>query len=359
MLVSIIVPVYNAEPFLSKCVISLLNQTHRDIEIILINDGSTDKSLNICKHFASLDKRVKIKDQQNQGQSVARNLGINISKGEYIMFVDADDFCEPDIVSSLVATIKPKQIGLAICSYTSHLFDNDVELRSNCLKIEPGQKAVNDIFDLRTLDISNQRAKNSRNYEVSMIWGRLYTAEVIKKNNLQFNPLLSKFEDTEFNMVYLSHVENIFVLDRNLYHYHVGTAQGTQTISDKITTDLSEMINNSYKNIYKAFLGGRMDYLNFFYSYIFIGYLIRLFQVGSPVTFREALSEVKKVSKSEIFKNCMNYYYRPNDGSQLFPFFLKVNLFFPAALVAKIRLLKVFYSNKPIRQWCFSKDGKN
>ncbi len=356
MLVSIIVPIYNAEPFLSKCVTSLLNQTYRDIEIILINDGSTDKSFIICKHFAILDKRVNILDQQNQGPSVARNLAIDIAKGKYIMFVDADDFCEPDIVSSLVAAIEPEHVGLAICSYMSHLFDRDRELMSDCLKMESGQKAVEKITDLRTLDLSNHQAKSARTHEISTIWARLYITEVIKKNHLWFNTFSSKCEDIEFNMIYLSYIKNVFVLDKCLYHYHVSTIQSAQTISDKINTNWRGMINNSYNKIYSAFSGKKMDYLNFYYSYIFMGYLIRLFQVGSPVAFREALSEVEKVARSVIFKNCMNYYCRPSDGSRLFPFFLKVNLFFPAALVAKIRLLKVFYSNKPIRQWCFSRD---
>lgn len=352
MLISIVVPVYNAEPFLSKCVASLLNQTHRDIEVILINDGSTDKSLDICKNFTMIDKRVKTIAQKNQGQSVARNLGIDIAKGKYIMFADADDFCEHDIVSSLLKVIESKKVGLAICSYTSHLFDRNKELMSSCLKVD-SQKLIS-VKSL--LDFDVQSNYQVRNYEMSTIWGRLYIAEIIKKNNLRFNPLLSKFEDIEFNMLYLSHIDNIFILDRSLYHYHVSTS--SKTISDKINTGWFDMITSSYNKICNAFIGKKIDYLNFYYSSIFMGYLIRLFQVGSPVKFKEAVSEVKKVANSAIFKKCMKYYRRPDSGSRLFPFFLKLHLFFLAGLTAKIRMLKAFYGNKPIRKWCFSKNTK-
>ena len=353
MLVSIIVPIYNAEPFLSKCITSLSKQSHKDIEIILINDGSTDNSFNICKKFSTKDKRIKILNQKNKGQSAARNLGIDIAKGKYIMFVDADDFCELDMVSSLLEVIKMKHIELAICSYTSHLFDGNKELISNQLKMESGYKSAKDLMGLRIVNLSNHQEKISRDYEVASVWGRLYVAEIIEKNHLRFNPFLTKFEDMEFNMVYLSYIDGVFVLDKSLYHYHVGINK--QTISDKVTLDWGKMISKSYTKINNAFIGREPNYLNIYYSYIFIGYFIRLFQVGSPVTFSEALSEMKKVSRSIIFKDCMDCYYRSPGSSILFPFFLKLNLFFLAALVAKIRMLKVFYMNKPIRQWCFSK----
>ena len=115
------------------------------------------------------------------------------------------------------------------------------------------------------------------------------------------------------------------------------------------------MINDSYSNIYKAFAGKKIEYVDLFYSDVFMGYLIRLFQVGSPVNFIKAWSEVRKVSKSHIFKKCMKYYCRPSNGSRLFPFFLKLGMFFFASLLAKIRMLKTFYRNEPIRQWCFNK----
>ncbi|PFP29504.1 hypothetical protein COJ96_10170 [Bacillus sp. AFS073361] len=99
--ISIIVPVYNVEKYLDKCITSILNQTFRNFELIIINDGSNDKSGSICDKYANIDKRVKVIHQNNQGQAVARNKGLKISQGEYIGFVDSDDWINPDMYSSL------------------------------------------------------------------------------------------------------------------------------------------------------------------------------------------------------------------------------------------------------------------
>ena len=97
MLISIIVPVYNVEPYLNKCLDSIVNQTYKKLEIILIDDGSTDNSGLICDEYASKDNRIIVVHQKNKGLSAARNVGLNIAKGDYIAFVDSDDFIEKDM----------------------------------------------------------------------------------------------------------------------------------------------------------------------------------------------------------------------------------------------------------------------
>jgi glycosyltransferase involved in cell wall biosynthesis len=354
MLVSIIVPVYNAASFLLRCCNSLLNQTHANIEIILIDDGSIDDSPALCDHCTTLDDRVKTYHQKNMGASVARNVGIDFAQGEYLMFVDADDFVEPDIVLELVNALEKGNVEMAVCSYMSHLFDGENELAVNPLKVTPGHKTTKKIISLKTLDPSSPQAVRARAHEVCSVWGRLYVTDIIKQNNLQYCADLSKFEDIEFNMKYLSYIKEIFVLNRNLYHYRVSTPQSGHSVSDKIDTSWHAMINSSYSRIRDRFAERQTDYLQFVFAAVFMGYLIRLFQAGSPLSFKEALKEVKNVSKSTIFKECMTHYYRPKNGSRLVPFFLKINLSTSAAVVAKVRMLNAFYSNKPIRQWCFT-----
>ena len=102
ILVTVVVPVYNVEKYLKKCLDSLLSQTYHNIEIIVVNDGTTDKSLDIAKEVNSIDERVKIISQENQGLSEARNTGIRNAKGEYICFVDSDDFVHKDYVKLLL-----------------------------------------------------------------------------------------------------------------------------------------------------------------------------------------------------------------------------------------------------------------
>lgn len=104
-LISVIVPIYNREKFLDKCIESIVNQSYRNLEIILVNDGSTDNSLDICKKWADNDNRIKIIDKKNGGVSSARNAGLDLATGEYIGFVDGDDFIEEDMYSSLMSYI--------------------------------------------------------------------------------------------------------------------------------------------------------------------------------------------------------------------------------------------------------------
>ena len=98
-LVSIIVPVFNVEKYLSRCINSLVAQDYKQLEIILVNDGSTDSSMTICKEYEKKDNRIKIINQQNQGLSMARNAGLKLAHGKYICFVDSDDWVEKDYVS--------------------------------------------------------------------------------------------------------------------------------------------------------------------------------------------------------------------------------------------------------------------
>lgn len=119
-LISIIIPFYNSEQYLDKCLTSVIRQTYKNIEIILINDGSTDNSLKIANKFKCRDSRIKILSQKNKGQGAARNLGINQSTGEYISFVDADDYVSLDYIEYLYTLLEKTNFiaSLSICSYT-------------------------------------------------------------------------------------------------------------------------------------------------------------------------------------------------------------------------------------------------
>ena len=103
--ISIIVPIYNAEPFLAKCIESLINQDYSHLQIILVNDGSTDRSLEIAYEYAEKDKRIEVYTQTNQGQSIARNVGLKYAKGEYVSFVDADDYIDADFYTYMLMHI--------------------------------------------------------------------------------------------------------------------------------------------------------------------------------------------------------------------------------------------------------------
>src|SRR5699024_1725724 len=124
ILVSIVVPIFNSEKYLDETISSILSQTYKNIELILVNDGSTDRSLEICTNYEKTDERVFVVNQTNQGVSAARNKGIVYAKGEYIQFVDSDDIVDPRMTEKLVNKIL-KDSDLVICGYTKVLYINN------------------------------------------------------------------------------------------------------------------------------------------------------------------------------------------------------------------------------------------
>ena len=118
-LVSIIVPIFNVDKYLEKCIKSIINQTYRNLEIILINDGSTDNSYQICKKYSEQDSRIVLIDKQNGGSASAKNYGLKIAKGDYISFVDSDDFVELDMIEYMVNTIKKFNTDIVQCEFVN------------------------------------------------------------------------------------------------------------------------------------------------------------------------------------------------------------------------------------------------
>jgi glycosyltransferase involved in cell wall biosynthesis len=148
MLISVIVPVYNTAPYLSKCLDSILAQSHRDLEIILIDDGSEDNSGAICDEYAKKDRRIKAIHQANGGQSSARNAGLDIATGAYIAFVDSDDSIMPEMFSAMLAAIERENADLAICGVKlvdendREVFWNDEQIKNDVLDTGQALRAL-------------------------------------------------------------------------------------------------------------------------------------------------------------------------------------------------------------------------
>lgn len=207
---SIIIPIYNVQKYLPKCLDSLLNQTLTDIEIICINDGSTDNSLQILKNYANKDNRIKIITQQNQGVSVARNTGIDNATGEYVLFVDADDWLE-----------------LNTCEILS-------------------QSIVNKTFDLITFNAwivkQNQAQrgflKNKSNLINSEMWAICYNRTFLNQNKIRFPKNIKIAEDHVFKCQAIFGTDNILILDNYLYFYLADREYSASKVSSVIKDDI-------------------------------------------------------------------------------------------------------------------------
>ena len=215
-MVSIIVPVYNVEKCLGYCISSILNQTYRDIELILVNDGSTDQSLWICHNYKELDPRVKIIDIPNGGVGNARNRGMEVAAGEYILFVDSDDYIAPDMVEILYQKARLYKKDIVICAM------NIVELDGKTVK-QMKQYSFNAIGNEVVYDHMLFAEKLP-----TLVWksalmegpcNRLYSAEIIRQNELRFPTDTQYGEDFLFNLSYYSKCNGAVLLNKPYYYY--------------------------------------------------------------------------------------------------------------------------------------------
>lgn len=204
-IVSIIIPVYNTADYLENCLNSFLAQTYNNLEIICINDGSTDNSLSLLNHYASIDDRIVIIDQENKGVSVARNSGLDISKGEYIAFIDSDDWVDLNYIEILYSIAFENNSDIVSCS-----FSVESEISESGLRVKDSNKIVKsvDFIDFY---------KTRKGYP----WGTLIKKEIIK--DLRFRADVKKFEDELFwfELASRSGSNNygISVCNLDLYHY--------------------------------------------------------------------------------------------------------------------------------------------
>lgn len=208
--ISIIVPVYNAKKTLYRCINSLINQTYKNIEIICINDGSEDNSLDILQEFSSKDKRIKVFNQKNSGSAKARNMGLNNATGEYLMFCDADDWYENNTVELMTKTIIDKNTDLVMCN-------------CNVVDLANGEIQTAEYCSYNKLNLSGYKIIDRKNIDKInvVLWNKIFKASIIKEHLIQY-PVKYEHDDTIFLSKYLLFAKSYYGLDVNLYNYVVG-----------------------------------------------------------------------------------------------------------------------------------------
>lgn len=208
-LISVIVPVYNVEKYLRPCVDSILAQTYQNLEIILINDGSTDKSGQICDEYATKDKRVRVIHQANQGVSVARNAGLEGAKGQYIGFVDGDDWIDIETYQTAIGIVTKEQVDFIKWGYYKVLNDKQTPVQSfyprRIYRDLDRQYLISDI-------IKNDSINN-------FVVNCLFKKTTIENFSIRFLENLGQGEDLCFLVQYLLHADAAY-LDTNLYYYY-------------------------------------------------------------------------------------------------------------------------------------------
>lgn len=225
-LISIIIPVYETEQTIERCLVSLINQSYEHLEIILVDDGSTDQSGFLCDLYAEKDNRIKVIHQQNRGASDARNAGIRAANGDYIGFVDSDDWCERDMYRHLYQLSDEGKADVAICSFVFDKSDGRCFTESSTRIDRPL---------VLTRGQALQSIAGSRKFEKAgyNVWNKLFSHQLINENAILFNDELTYGEDAFFLVTAILAAQKIVYQPIPVYHY----CQNLKSLENQAITD--------------------------------------------------------------------------------------------------------------------------
>lgn len=214
VVVSIIMPIYNAEKYLKKSIESVLNQSLKDFELILVNDGSIDNSLEIINIYAKNDNRIKVIDKRNEGVSIARNIGIKVAMGEYIAFIDADDYIKVNMFEEMINYIKNTNSDIAMCNYIKDRLKDTVEVK---LPWKDGTVLNNDQIKLQLIPSLISGKKRIDDQIMGSVWRIVTKKNIIE--NVKFNKDIKIAEDLLFCIELFSRCEKMVVVEECFYFY--------------------------------------------------------------------------------------------------------------------------------------------
>lgn len=284
MTISVIIPVFNGEKTIGRCIESVIGQTYTDWELIIVDDGSKDETLNVCERYKNKDTRVHVISQSNKGVSAARNLGLNKAKGSYILFIDADDYVELQMFEVFISELQEKRYDV-ICFGLSKQYENGTIIKHE--KIE---------------EIKDKDKKYScySSQTFGYVWNKLYKKKIIDENKIVFNSSMKIFEDEVFNCNFFKYAEDILIMDHIFYHYiqYEGTKQATR----KVYLDILEQNNirfNAWIDLNDELAKKRIEQL----SYEACKDVILVFPyMKKGLDYKEIKGSLKKLRKSETYK---------------------------------------------------------
>lgn len=239
--VSIIVPVYNAEKHLSRCIDSILNQEYTDFELLLVNDGSTDSCAAICDSYAGKDSRIHVIHKENTGVSDSRNKAIDQARGTYLQFLDSDDWITPDATKLFVRAAEDHCCDLVIADFYRVVG----ERLSQKGDIEEDSVMTREEF-------ASHMMENPADFYYGVLWNKLYRREIVEKYRLRMDVTISWCEDFMFNLEYICHGESFYALQAPIYYY-VKTKGSLASQGSSITNivRMKLMVFEYYNNFYK------------------------------------------------------------------------------------------------------------
>jgi len=234
-LVSIIMPVYNAENFLKRSIESILNQKYYNFELIIVDDGSTDNSYQISKDYSSMDTRILVKSFDNSGPATARNRGLDLAKGEYLLFVDSDDYINSNTISTLVDEIESSKVDLVCAGHSDDYGDTKKNVSP-----EGFYGSFKDA--LYDFDILLSR------HTLQGPWAKIFRTKIIQENKLAFPENMVFGEDTMFVYKYIQHSHNVKIIENILYNHSIYDG----SLSRRSVNNIIEIYINLYSELQKT-----------------------------------------------------------------------------------------------------------
>lgn len=277
-IISVIMPIYNVEEYIRQGIESVLNQTYKKLEIILVDDGSKDTSGNICDEYAKKDNRIKVIHKENGGVSSARNAGINIATGKYIMFIDPDDFFENNACELLYNEIEDKDADYVMANYvyTNH----------------KGEKWGKTMFSVNNnFEVSMNDYKKALFVMNSVIWNKIFKRDFIEKHKLRFiEEILA--EDAVFSMYCYAYAEKGYYINDVVYNYR--QSRQSKSLSTKCTKDYFSKMNVAYKLILDVLeTTNNLGFYRFFCARIMPYFLCKIIDTDALKSDKELLDVLK------------------------------------------------------------------
>lgn len=252
MKISVIIPIYKVEPYLRKCLDSVVNQTYKNLEIILIDDGSPDNCGKICDEYAERDERIIVIHKENGGLSAARNDGLKLATGQWISFVDPDDWCELDMYEKSMSKAIETSADIVIFSPYQNSKHNEERIHAFSTDFVTEDRKIIAQLQLSALNECYTPFSQDHRWGQGLPWDKLYKSSVIRDNHLTFSEKVRANEDIIFNILAFQHVTRVAFFDSALYHWRMNPSSiGHKYTPDRAEVDLEiyqvmEDIGNAY-----------------------------------------------------------------------------------------------------------------
>lgn len=298
--VSIIVPVYNVERYLRQCLDSLVNQTYQNIEIICVDDGSTDASSEILTEYALKNSKVRVIRQENSGLSVARNVGFSFATGKYVMYVDSDDWIDVCTCEKAVFKAEEHAADLVMWPYIRE-FPNRSAPKVIFSEEKTFHAAECRELQRRMVGLLGTELAHPENADaLCTVWGKLYLRELIAQNDIHFTDLqrIGTYEDGLFNLHYLAHVKNATYIPDYLSHYRKNSGM-TSKYRNKLALQWKNLFSDMRGYIEKGGYGSDFEQaLNNRISLSIIGLGLN----AVALTNRKALAEIRNILSDKEYR---------------------------------------------------------